>query len=205
VSIAPFDVVVTADGKTAFVSNRGGVDPARTTKPLRHPEHSLSWTSAASPGAARSARSIWTRKADRRGGDGLHPRPLLHESSGRLFVANANSDTVTVLDAAAFREVETIVVRPDPSLEFGSASNALALAPDGRTLYVANGGNNAVAILGLAAKAGDKSKLAGFLPTAWYPALARWRRVVHRQRQGLRRAARSRAGRVVRSTPTRGS
>src|SRR5439155_8549036 len=64
---------------------------------------------------------------------------------------------------------ETILVRPDPALLFGSAANAVAVSADGRTLYVANGGNNAVAVVELAAAKGAKSRVAGFIPTAWYP------------------------------------
>ena len=45
--------------------------------------------------------------------------------------------------------VETIPCRPEGSLPFGSGSNALALSPDGGTLYVANGTNNCVAVVRL--------------------------------------------------------
>src|SRR5262249_31361573 len=43
-----------------------------------------------------------------------------------------------------------------------SASNALALV--GKTLYVANGGNNAIAVVNLTNK-----QIAGFIPVGWYP------------------------------------
>ena len=58
-----------------------------------------------------------------------------------------------------------MLVRPDATLPFGSAPNALALGKDGKTLFVANGGNNAVAVVAL----GARRKLEGFIPTAWYP------------------------------------
>src|SRR5206468_11185828 len=96
----------------------------------------------------------------------LHPAGLAMTRDGAtLYVANANSDTVSVIDTAAREVRETIPVRPDPALLFGSASNALALSPDEKTLYVANGGNNAVAVVNL----GQKSTLAGFIPAGWYP------------------------------------
>ena len=38
------------------------------------------------------------------------------------------------------------------------------MAPDGKTVYVANGGNNALAVIGL-----DTGKLQGLIPTGWYP------------------------------------
>jgi sugar lactone lactonase YvrE len=50
-----------------------------------------------------------------------------------------------------------------------SAPNALSLSKDGRRLFVANGGNNAVAVVSLAQAPGGKSVVEGFIPTAWYP------------------------------------
>ena len=101
---------------------------------------------------------------------GLHPSDLeLSADGGRLFVANSNSDSVSVIDTAAWKVQETINVRPDDKLPFGSISNALALSPDGRTLLVANGGNNAVAVVALATAAGQPSKVRGFIPTGWFP------------------------------------
>src|SRR5262249_56411132 len=68
---------------------------------------------------------------------GLHPCALLLSRGGKfLYVANANSDTVSVIDTHTDRVVETIACRPDGRLPFGSGSNALALSPDGGTVYV---------------------------------------------------------------------
>jgi len=63
--------------------------------------------------------------------------------------------------------LEQIGVRPDPALPFGSITNALALSPDERTLYAANGGNNALAVVRLSR--GAPSTLAGFIPTGAFP------------------------------------
>ncbi len=46
----------------------------------------------------------------------------------------------------------------------GVAPNALAVSADGKTLYVACGGINAVAVM----RAGD-GRVEGLIPTAWYP------------------------------------
>ena len=83
-------------------------------------------------------------------------------------MANANSDTVSVIDPKKRTVVETVVVRPDPALPFGSGSNALALSRDEKFLYVANGGNNAIAVIRLGARS-RTPKIKGFIPTAWYP------------------------------------
>jgi YVTN family beta-propeller protein len=101
---------------------------------------------------------------------GLHPSDLeLSADQRRLYVANANSDTISVIDVGTQRVVETIAVSPDAGLAFGSAPNAISLSKDGRKLFVANGGNNAVAVLALAQTAGEKSQVEGFISTAWYP------------------------------------
>jgi YVTN family beta-propeller protein len=108
---------------------------------------------------------------------GLHPCGMVAGQDGRfVYVANANSDTVSVIDARAEEGVETIRCRPEARLPFGSGSNALALSPDGGTLYVANGTNNCVAVVRLGAHAtsarGDRparSTLVGLIPTGWYP------------------------------------
>src|SRR5262249_19835280 len=88
----------------------------------------------------------------------------------------ANSDTLSVIDTRSDEVVETIACRPEGRLPFGSGANALALSPDGQTLYVANGTNNCVAVIDLGTKAveqppgkgGPISQVKGLIPTAWY-------------------------------------
>jgi hypothetical protein len=100
---------------------------------------------------------------------GFHPSDLAYDAkAGRIYVANANSDTVTILDME-MRVVEQVGVRPDSTLLFGSGSNALALSEDGRSLYVANGGNNALALVDLGDEAQAGKRVRGFIPTAWFP------------------------------------
>ncbi len=110
---------------------------------------------------------------------GRHASGLAVHPSGRIFVANANDDTVIVIDALTDRVVETISTLPAPDLLFGSAPNALTVSRDGRRLYVCNGANNAVAVIELGADAAPTgagkglpahSRLLGLIPTGWYPA-----------------------------------
>ncbi len=64
------------------------------------------------------------------------------------------------------RVARTLDVRLFEGAPLGSAPNALALSPDGRTLYVANAANNAVAVV----DPDHPSKpLRGFIPTGWFP------------------------------------
>jgi DNA-binding beta-propeller fold protein YncE len=64
---------------------------------------------------------------------------------------------------------ETILVRPDPTFPYGSASTGLALSKDGSTLFVTSGGNNSVALVELPNGQHTNSLIQGFLPTDWYP------------------------------------
>ena len=108
---------------------------------------------------------------------GLHPSGMIASRDGSLlYVANANSDTVSVIRTDTDEVVETIPCRPSGRLPFGSGSNALALSPGGETLYVANGTNNCIAVIRLGKEASrleespeQESRLVGLIPTAWYP------------------------------------
>jgi DNA-binding beta-propeller fold protein YncE len=84
-----------------------------------------------------------------------------------IAVACANADTVAVIDTRRDEVVETISTRPAPELLPGSTPNALAFDGEGKTLYVSNGTNNAVAVIDFDP---PKSRLLGCLPTGWYPA-----------------------------------
>src|SRR5213079_1323781 len=87
---------------------------------------------------------------------GLHPSGMaLSPKKKFLYVANANSDTVSVIDTDKDELVDTIRCRPESRLPFGSGCNAVTVSPDGGTLYVANGTNNCVAVVLLGGKASD--------------------------------------------------
>jgi YVTN family beta-propeller protein len=108
---------------------------------------------------------------------GLHPNKIISGARGKVvFVANGNSDNVSVINTLTDKVVETIPVRlnRDKNPYFGDSPNGLALSPDGKTLYVANGMDNALAVVQLGKKAGEgsvlkNSRLLGFIPTATYP------------------------------------
>jgi YVTN family beta-propeller protein len=177
VGMAPFDVAISADGKLAYVSNWGGRRPRRA-------QHGASAEdrTAKSAGddivvdergtASTGTVSVVDLAAGRQIAEiacGLHPADVeLSADGASLYVANANSDTISVIDTAARAVSGTIGVRPDAALPFGSASNALAVSRDGGTLFVANGGNNAVAVVALDGSR-RSGQVAGFIPAAWYP------------------------------------
>jgi len=98
---------------------------------------------------------------------GMHACALLATPKGRyVCVANANSDTVSVIETETDKVCETIPVRWQPQDLFGASPNALAVDADGKTLYVCNGTQNSVAVIAFRP---GKSKLIGMIPTGWFP------------------------------------
>ncbi|HLZ53252.1 MAG TPA: bifunctional YncE family protein/alkaline phosphatase family protein [Verrucomicrobiae bacterium] len=98
---------------------------------------------------------------------GLHACALALSPDGRwLVVANAGSDTVSVIDTRTDKIVETVCARQNPADLFGAQPNALAFDKKGKTLFVCNGTQNAVAVFRF--KPGN-SKLLGLIPVGWFP------------------------------------
>ncbi len=99
---------------------------------------------------------------------GEHPCDMVSSADGaRLFVSNANTNTVSVIDVQRERVSETICTALSPKAPPGSTPNAMALSPQGDTLYVANADNNCLAVLDVS-KPG-KTRSLGFIPVGWYP------------------------------------
>jgi YVTN family beta-propeller protein len=96
-----------------------------------------------------------------------HPCEMVLTRNGRyLFGANANRNTVSVLDTTTGKAVETIWAALYPKAPPGSTPNSLALSPDEKILFGANADNNAVAVFDVS-KPG-KSRALGFIPAGWY-------------------------------------
>jgi YVTN family beta-propeller protein len=74
---------------------------------------------------------------------GLHPTALAY-ANGAVFVANTNSDTVSVIDATTSHVVQTISTQPWPEAKVGYEPDAISVTGDGH-LLVALGGANAIA------------------------------------------------------------
>src|SRR5204863_6026923 len=56
---------------------------------------------------------------------GLHPSGMTLSPRGKLlYVANANSDTISIIDTDKDEVVETVSCRPEARLPFGSGANA---------------------------------------------------------------------------------
>lgn len=163
----PYTTVVTPDGAKVYVSNWGGRTPGPDdvtdglTPVVVDPETGIPNNGTVSVIDATGLNVIQEIEV------GVHPSAMVFNPDGsRLYVANANTDTLSVIDTTMDTVERTIDVRLFEGAPLGSAPNALAFSPDGRTLYVANGANNAVAVV-----EPDRvdAPVRGFIPTGWFP------------------------------------
>jgi len=101
-----------------------------------------------------------------------HPNEMALAPDGRrLFVANANRNSVSVIDLDAGRVVETLVSSLAPDAPPGNTPNSLAIGADGRLLFVANANINAVSVWDVGTPGAARSL--GFIPVGWYPTSVR--------------------------------
>ena len=104
---------------------------------------------------------------------GTPNRLLLDASGSLLYVAADNEDSVQVIDTARRTVVENIDVGVPAALSStheryrGAAPNALAFSPDGKLLFISEGGLNAIAVLDIAPR--QPHLVLGYLPTGFYP------------------------------------
>ncbi len=108
---------------------------------------------------------------------GLHPNEIIASSDENyIYLTNSNSDKVSVISSANDEVSEVISIRLQEDINpfFGDSPNGIGISDDGKTLYVANGMDNAIAVVDLGNKSSakgisEKSTVTGFIPTAAYP------------------------------------
>jgi len=124
---------------------------------------------------------------------GIRPNDMVLGLDGRLFVACSGDNTVHVIQTRSLETSaaggsperrlpegtrEIIATSLYPAAPEGSTPDALAIAPDGRTLFVANADNNDVMVVDIsnsgasderAGKDESVSVVDGFVPVGWYP------------------------------------
>ncbi len=177
--VAPYGVAVA--GQRLFVSNWGGPVPTDTLgREVAGVPYGRAYIEPKTGATAQGTVTVLNLADGQRLKElpvGLHPNAVLASPDGRyVYVANGNSDLVTAIDAARLQVSERIPVQLMPgSAGFGGDTpNALALNAAGTTLYVANGLDNAVAVVGLGQEASGAgpdrpSRVLGFIPTEAYP------------------------------------
>jgi DNA-binding beta-propeller fold protein YncE len=166
--IAPFGAVINETGTIAYVTNWGGrlPKPGDLTAPTGYDpkadqvvvdERGIASTGTVTRIDLATMKSTHTIPVE------LHPTAIAWDERGaRLYVANTNKDSISVIDTASNKVIQTRALsRPDAR---GFAPTALALTADGKTLFAACGGLNAVAVI----KTKDMT-VAGYIPTGWYP------------------------------------
>ena len=165
VGVAPFGVAVS--GGQVFVTNRGG----RRSQPGDTIAHSSGTPIVTDPvtGAATSGTiSVVDAKtqAVREVNVGLGPSQMALSPDGKtLAVMDGHSDAVTLVQTASLESTE-LKIPAIPEGTLGSMPIAGVFAGDNRTLYIACGGNNAIAV---ARESKGKWKIEGAMPTAWFP------------------------------------
>lgn len=102
---------------------------------------------------------------------GPHPNEMVLSRDGRLFVAEANDNTVSVIDVDTGRPLERLSASLYPGAPPGSMPNSLALSPDGEVLFVANANNNNIAVFDVEER--GRARSLGFIPVGWFPTSVR--------------------------------
>jgi YVTN family beta-propeller protein len=103
---------------------------------------------------------------------GSNPNDLCLTKNGRfLFVANANDNSVSIIDIKKRKVLETIEASLFSNSPTGSTTNSVALSSNEKTLYIANADNNCLAVFDVSTPGNSKS--IGFIPVGWYPTCVR--------------------------------
>jgi YVTN family beta-propeller protein len=163
----PHSCLVGADRKHLYVSNWGG----RSVSVIETADH-------------HRVRDVTV---------GLRPNDMALAPDGRLFVACAGDNTVHVLQTQALEKPpeaasparrlwgptrEVISTSLYPQSPEGSTPDAVAVSPDGKTLFVANADNNDVMVVDISGATLDArakkhaesiAVVNGFIPVGWYP------------------------------------
>lgn len=107
---------------------------------------------------------------------GLHPNAIVSSPDTHfLYVANGNSDYISVIDVENEKVIDSIEAGlfSKNYAYSGSSPNALLTDSSGHTLYVANGLDNAIAVIKLgknvSLKGVGKTDVQGYIPTEAYP------------------------------------
>ena len=181
--------IAVADGRVLWTRALAAAEGAATTQPederlkaASDPAAPFPYTCVPDEKHGRVYVSLWARSTvlvlDAQTGAelarwpvGAHPCEMLLAADGRLFVAEANLNSVSAVDTATGRVTEMLTASLFPNSPPGSMPNSLALSPDGELLFVANANNNNVAVFDVGTA--GKAQSLGFIPVGWFPTSVR--------------------------------
>ena len=171
VGIYPYTTVTSLDGSKVYVSNWGGKVPGPTDFTDGNFPVVVDRRTGIPVTGTVSVLDTASNTVIKHIDVGLHPTGMALSPAGdRLYVTNANSDTVSAINTVNDTVVKTLHVGGrdgGPNALLGSSPNAVTVSPDGLTLYVANAAQNAVAVVDASSSADDPVR--GLIPTGWYP------------------------------------
>jgi len=177
--VAPYGITI-ASGKL-YVSNWAGRHPAKNDPDIAGIPWGVAKVDNKAGGSTREGSVTVLDPGDgkiiKEIVTGLHPNEIISDRRGKfVYVTNSNSDNISVINTKTDEISETISVRLQPEINpfFGDSPDGLALSLNEKILYVANGMDNALAVIKLGKKsavAGSKkvSRVSGFIPTGAYP------------------------------------
>jgi YVTN family beta-propeller protein len=175
---APHSIVISNDGATAYISNEGGREATQKDFQI----YSAGTEIVADPvvGAAvtgtLSVVDLSSMKVTGNISTGLHPTGMAFYGR-KLLVANAYSDSISVIDTSSNRVVRTIDlglpirVPGDRRPAYGAAPNSIAVDSKKGVAYVALYNANAIAVVNLSDENDDddRQNLLGMIPVAYAP------------------------------------
>ncbi len=176
--VAPYGL--TKAGEKIYVTNWGGRIPNSSEKNVAGVPWGLAKVDPNTGATSEGSVSVFDPSSGKVISEivtGLHPNEITSSREGHfVYLTCSNSDDVWVIDARADTVSEVIPVRLQPGINpyFGDSPDGLGLSPDGKTLLVTNGMDNALAVIRLGQAASDHgrgsaSTLSGFIPTGAYP------------------------------------
>ena len=170
----PHSVVISPDGKTAYVSNEAG--RIATEKDFQGYSNGTpvvaQYPTGSTAGGTVSVVDLSSFTVTASIETGLHPTGMAFWGKN-LLVANAYSDSISVIDTAINREVRRIdlglpIGVPGEGSAYGAGPNSIAVDPKGDVAYVALYNANAIAVVDLNSFFGLPSVL-GLIPVAYAP------------------------------------
>jgi len=184
VAVGYFPWAAAVAGNRLYVTDPGLMTYGNLPQPVRYPQFANvpfapSYASAltsvplaqsgdvASDGIASTRMDVAPDGVDNVGG--AHPSAIAISKNGRYaYVCMANVDRVAVVDLFGIpRVIDGLQLRLFDKSPYGTQPDAIVRSPDGKRLYVALAGMNAVAVL----DSTNPRKLhrLALIPTGWYP------------------------------------